>query len=294
MYVHHDPACAEYAAPGHPEAPGRVLATAALLAERHPEWLPVAGRYDPLPSADDAVLLRAHTRELLHRLRHPEGPMFDPDTPALPGMDAHARRAAGAAVGIAALALDGTKAFSLLRPPGHHATADRIQGFCYLNSVAVAALHAREALGANRVAVWDFDAHHGNGTESILHRRNGLLYVSCHQYPGYPNAGADSFDNIRNYPVSPGTPADRHIAALADSWAEVLAFQPDLVLVSAGFDAYAGDPLTDLRLRPKEFAVLGEWLRAAPCPVGAILEGGYSGEMPLLVNAFLEAWEGAG
>ena len=292
MHIYYDPTCAEYAAPGHPDAPFRVLKTVELLREKHPAWFPATGTDGALPPADDAALLRAHTPAHLARLRAPEGPMFDPDTAALPGMDGHARRAAGAAMGIAALALEGGKAVSLLRPPGHHATADRIMGFCYLNSVAVAALHAREALGAGRVAVWDFDAHHGNGTESILHHREGCLYVSSHQYPGYPNTGAESFDNVRNYPVLPGTAAERHLAALEQSWADVLAFRPDLVLVSAGFDAYAGDPLTDLRLRPREFAALGRWLGDAPCPVGAILEGGYSQELPLLVNTFLEAWEG--
>ena len=100
--------------------------------------------------------------------------------------------------------------------------------------------------------------------------------------PGYPNTGAESFDNVRNYPVPPGTPAEKHLAALEQSWADVLAFRPDLILVSAGFDAYAGDPLTDLRLRPREFAALGRWMSQAPCPVGAILEGGYSQELPLL------------
>ena len=143
------PTCAEYAAPGHPEAPFRVLKTAELLTARHPDWFPPSGKTVPLPPADDAALLRAHTPAHLARLHAPEGPMFDPDTAALPGMDGHARRAAGAAMGIAALALEGKKAFSLLRPPGHHATADRIMGFCYLNSAAVAALHARQALGAD-------------------------------------------------------------------------------------------------------------------------------------------------
>ena len=165
-------------------------------------------------------------------------------------------------------------------------------GFCYLNSVAIAALHAQAALGVGRVAVWDFDAHHGNGTEDILRGREGMFYASVHQYPGYPGTGTASFDNVRNDPVAPGTAAEKHLAVLEESWADVLAFKPDLILVSAGFDAYAGDPLTDLRLRPKEFAALGEWCRRAPWPVGAILEGGYSQELPVLVNTFLEAWEG--
>ncbi len=290
MTVLYDPACAEYAVPGHPEAPFRVLKTAELLREKHSEWMAAADK--PVVPADDATLLLAHTPAYLAQLRGQQEGMFDADTAALPGMDAHARRGAGAAVAVAGLALEGKKAFSLMRPPGHHATATQIMGFCYLNSVAVAALHAREVRGVGRVAVWDFDAHHGNGTEAILMGREGILYASVHQYPGYPGTGTAHVGNARNYPVAPGTPATEHLRALEASWADVLAFQPGLVLVSAGFDAYAGDPLTDMRLRPKEFAALGQWLRAAPCPVGAILEGGYSQELPVLVNTFLEEWEG--
>ncbi len=292
MFIHYDPRCAKYAAPGHPDAPFRVLRTAELLREKHPGWFPSAGTTEQVSPADDAALLLAHTPAHLARLRGQEEGMFDADTAALPGMDAHARRGVGAAVAVAGLALDGEKAFSLMRPPGHHATADQIMGFCYLNSVAVAALHTREIRGVGRVAVWDFDAHHGNGTEAILAGREGLLYASVHQSPGYPGTGTEHIGNARNYPVAPGTPAAEHLRALEASWADVLAFQPDLVLVSAGFDAYAGDPLTDLRLRPREFVALGQWLREAPCPVGAILEGGYSQELPVLINALLEAWEG--
>ena len=289
MYVLYDPACADYAAPDHPEAPFRVLRTAELLREKHADWF-----HGPAiqPATDDELLL-AHTSAHLARLRETVGGQFDPDTAALPGMDAHARRGVGGALQAARLAVAGDKAFSLLRPPGHHATADGIMGFCYLNSVAIAALHALAVLGLERVAVWDIDAHHGNGTEDILHERDGMLYVSVHQYPGYPGTGTKSFDNVKNYPVPPGTAAETHLAALEKSWADVLDFRPDLILVSAGFDAYAGDPLTDLRLRPKEFAALGRWMHDAPCPVGAILEGGYSQELPVLVNSFLEAWEGA-
>jgi acetoin utilization deacetylase AcuC-like enzyme len=167
-------------------------------------------------------------------------------------------------------------------------------GFCYLNGVAIAALHAVEALGARRVAVWDFDAHHGNGTEAILLGRPEFLYVSVHQSPCYPGTGLVSEGNARNYPVAPGTPAPEHLRALEASWADLLAFQPDLVLISAGFDAYAGDPITDLRLMPPDFAQLGVWVRESSLPAAAILEGGYSRDLPLLVEAFLDSWAAPG
>ena len=293
MRILYDPACAGYFAPGHPETPARVLRTASHLQERHPAWFrseEPGGRHSE-PAGDEAIL-RAHSPAHLSRLRAPGD--FDGDTPALPEIERHARRAAGQAIRAARLALAGEPAFSLMRPPGHHATRDRAMGFCYLNSAAIAALAAQAEFGAARVAIWDFDAHHGNGTEDILRDCSGLLYVSVHQAPGYPGTGLESTGNARNYPVAPGTPAATHLRVLAESWAEVLAFGPDLILVSAGFDAYAGDPLTDLRLRPKEFAALGAWLHAAPCPVAGILEGGYSQELPILAETFLAHWKNSG
>jgi acetoin utilization deacetylase AcuC-like enzyme len=176
-----------------------------------------------------------------------------------------------------------------MRPPGHHATRSQAMGFCYLNSIAIAALQA--AAEGVRVAVWDFDAHHGNGTEDILRDRPNLFFASVHQYPGYPGTGTASAGNIANFPVAPHTPRRDHLAALARSWDAVRAFQPGLVLVSAGFDAYARDPITAMTLEAEDFAALGGWLRAAGLPTAAVLEGGYSPDLPQLIDAFLSAWE---
>lgn len=291
MIIRHDPTCAEYAAPGHAEAPFRVLRTAEYLQGKHPDWFPVDARAtDPVA---DKTLRLAHSAAHLARLRTTTTGMFDADTAALPDMDAHARRGVEEALVVAELALEGEKAFSLMRPPGHHATANDIMGFCYLNAVAVAALHARSEHELERVAVWDFDAHHGNGTEAILARKKGVLYVSVHQFPCYPGTGEKSSGNVKNYPVAPGTSPEEHMQRLETSWTDILDFEPDLVLVSAGFDAYQGDPLTQMTLRLEDYATLGRWLNDTPCPVGAILEGGYSPDLPQLVGAFLEAWEGA-
>ena len=289
MRILYPPVCAEYDAPGHVEAPARVLRSAHHLRVAHPAWFDSALLDSPSELAADAAILRAHSAAHLARLHAPTAD-FDGDTPALPQIEVHARRAAGYAIEAARLALAGEKVFSLLRPPGHHATRDCAMGFCYLNSAAIAALAAQADFGAARVAIWDFDAHHGNGTEDILRDRAGLLYVSVHQAPGYPGTGLVSSGNARNFPIAPGTPAADHLRVLAQSWDAVLAFQPDLILASAGFDAYAGDPITDLRLRPKEFAELGRWLRAAPCACAAILEGGYSEQLPVLIEALLTAW----
>jgi acetoin utilization deacetylase AcuC-like enzyme len=181
-----------------------------------------------------------------------------------------------------------------MRPPGHHATDNRAMGFCYLNQVAIAALVAQRRFRAARVAVWDFDAHHGNGTEVILHGREDLFFASVHQFPGYPGTGTkDLRPNVRNWPVAPHTPRPEHMAALRASLDAVVAFRPDLILVSAGFDAYAKDPLTSMMLEREDFATLGTWLGETGRPAAAVLEGGYHEDLPLLIEAFLLAWDKA-
>jgi acetoin utilization deacetylase AcuC-like enzyme len=284
MVILHDPQSADYGSSMRPEQPARVLRPAAHLRARHPDW---AWR-GPIAPPPDVVLL-AHTPGHLRRLTTP--PDFDEDTPYFDGIGMHAGRSVGAALAATDLALAGHRAFSLMRPPGHHATADRAMGFCYLNQVAIAALYAQQRLGVRRVAVWDFDAHHGNGTETILQHRPDILFASVHQLPGYPETGAASFANCRNWPVPPHAPRAQHLAALRASLDAIVAFTPDLLLVSAGFDAYVHDPITELTLELEDFATLGGWLRATGLPAAAILEGGYSDQLALLIDAFLSAWE---
>jgi acetoin utilization deacetylase AcuC-like enzyme len=283
VILFHDPRCTEYATPGHPERPERVSATEAALRDRHPSW-----QWRVPSEASEEDVLRAHTRGHIERLAH--GPDFDPDTAFFPGILGHALRASGGALCAVAATLAGEgPAFSLMRPPGHHATADRAMGFCYLNHAAIAALSAR-ASGVGRVAIWDFDAHHGNGTEAIVEGRPGLLYASVHQWPGYPGTGTRSTASCRNWTVAPRSDRTRHMVALAESWRAVREFDPDLIVVSAGFDAYVGDPITEMTLEREDFAELGRWLAGEVAPAAAILEGGYSAEMPLLVDQFLSAW----
>lgn len=282
MIILHDSLCAEYGSHMRPEQPARVLRSAAHLQAAHPKWT-----WRQPAAADEPVLLTAHTPALLQRVQ--QAGDIDDDTPHFPGIYDHARRAVGAALAAADHALAGPHAFALMRPPGHHCTRTRAMGFCYLNQIAIAALHA--AAAGRRVAVWDFDAHHGNGTEDILKGRPDLLFVSVHQYPGYPGTGTESFANCRNFPVAPHTPRERHMADLARSWDAVVAFHPDLVLVSAGFDAYVGDPITEMTLEEEDFATLGRWLRDSGLPAAAILEGGYSPDLPQLIDSFLTAWE---
>lgn len=282
MIILHDPRCAEYGSSMRPEQPARVQRSAAHLRAAHPDWT-----WRQPGEVAESDLLAAHAPALLQRIARP--PDIDDDTPHFPGIEGHARRAVGAALSAAELALAGHRTFALMRPPGHHCTRRQAMGFCYLNQIAVTALHHADA--GRRVAVWDFDAHHGNGTEDILQGGANLLFASVHQSPGYPGTGLHSTGNCQNFPVAPHTARAAHMAELARAWEAVLAFRPDLVLVSAGFDAYAGDPITALTLEREDFAELGRWLCQAGRPAAAILEGGYSPDLPELIDAFLSAWE---
>jgi acetoin utilization deacetylase AcuC-like enzyme len=282
MTILHDPRCAEYGSSMRPEQPARIVHTAAHLRKMHPEW---AWRLPVVP--DEKILLTGHVPALLERIQR--APDIDDDTPYVPGIFDHARRSVGAALDAARLARAGEKAFALMRPPGHHCTRSQAMGFCYLNQIALAALQC--AADGARVAVWDFDAHHGNGTEDILDGRPGMFFTSVHQYPGYPGTGTRSTVNCRNFPVAPHTPRELHMAEIARAWEAVLLFKPDLVLVSAGFDAYARDPITAMTLEADDFAELGRWLRQSALPAAGVLEGGYSGDLPQLIDVFLSAWE---
>ena len=313
MLIFHDPQCAEYGTSMRPEQPARVLRTAAHLHAAHPAWewrVP-----PPAASVTDAALSLTHTPAHLKRLTQPRD--FDADTPFFEHIGDHARRSVSAALAAARHAVSHrTPVFSLMRPPGHHSSAGQAMGFCYLNQIAIAAVHAAYDFPAasasaltpvRRVAVWDFDAHHGNGTESILQSfissasplRDSLFFASVHQHPGYPGTGTrDLGPRLRNWPVGPRTARAEHMAVLRASFDAVIAFRPDLMLVSAGFDAYARDPITSMTLERDDFATLGDWLATArnstgspPIPAAAILEGGYSEDLPLLVEAFLRAWD---
>jgi acetoin utilization deacetylase AcuC-like enzyme len=284
-----DPAFREHeAGAGHPERPARLdavergLASAGLL-ERLQRLRP--------REATRAELERVHAATHVERVAATEGrgARFDADTSAGPRSYRAALLAAGAAVEAVDRILDGglDRAFCAVRPPGHHAEADRAMGFCLFNNVAVAAAHAL-ARGLTRVLVLDPDVHHGNGTQAIFESDPRVLYVSTHQFPFYPGTGSLAEVGTgagRGFTVNLPMPAGCGDAEYAAVYREIVepigaAFDPQLVLVSQGFDPHADDPLAGMRLTPAGFAaVMGSCLRAAAGAaqgrVVVTLEGGY-------------------
>lgn len=282
------PDCARHdPVPGHPEQPARLAA--ALAAFDHPA-LADCPRIDA-PLADRAALLRVHSAAHVERVfeagRRGALVQLDPDTAVAPGSLDAALRAAGAVVAAVDHVMAGTgrRAFCAVRPPGHHATRRLAMGFCQFNAIAVGAAHALARHGLSRVAVVDFDVHHGNGSQAIFWDEPRVLFASSHQWPLYPGSGAaeetGASANIANAPLPPGAGP----AAFRSAWADRLlpridAFAPELLLVSAGFDGHRDDPLGGLRLLADDYAWLTAELvalagRHAVGRLVASLEGGY-------------------
>ncbi len=287
MIVITDERCVEYSAPGHPEKPARISKTL----ERLRKQTDVAITWDKPAEVDLDQPMRAHSPALIRGVDTAMGD-FDADTPNHPKIAEHARRSVGGAIKAMQLVRQGKAAFSLLRPPGHHATKDRAMGFCYFNGVAVAALEAL-AMGAHRVAVFDFDVHHGNGTEAILLDHPHAAFASVHQSPCYPGTGLKAAgENCFNYPLPPRTPREIYRGVLKQALERLIAFKPDLIGVSAGFDAYARDPIAQEMLESEDFEWIGALLRDCGVKFFSVLEGGYSEDLPELVLAYLRGVQG--
>jgi acetoin utilization deacetylase AcuC-like enzyme len=184
--------------------------------------------------------------------------------------------------------------FALVRPPGHHALAGRAMGFCVFNNVAVAARAAQQRVGVERVAIVDFDVHHGNGTEAIFREDDSVLFVSLHQWPFYPGSGGpdDQAETTVNVPLPAGSGDEEYIEAFEQVVEPAVErFEPGLVLVSAGFDAHVGDPLAEMRVSEDGFRELARRCSAFAPRIAAVLEGGYELEtLPGLVDAALDGF----
>ena len=285
LYTH--PACLLHdPGPGHAERPARLHAV--LQALDHDRFAALDRIEAPQAIREQLqrVHSAAHVREILLGAPPDDMLALDPDTVMGPGSTEAALRAAGAMVAAVDAVLGGSarRAFCAVRPPGHHATRDQAMGFCLFNNIAVGAAHALVAHGLKRVAIADFDVHHGNGTQAIFEHEPRVLFTSSHQSPLYPDSGREDergVGNIVNGTLSPG--AGSH--EFRELWDGVLlprlhAFKPQLVLVSAGFDAHRSDPLADIRLGNEDYAWITQRLTAlADAHAGgrlvSTLEGGY-------------------
>jgi len=237
--------------------------------------------------ADEADVLRCHTPALLERVRTSRG-WLDPDTICSETTLEAALLAAGAA--IEAVRRGG---FALARPPGHHAEHDRAMGFCFFDSIAIAARWAQAEQGVERVAIVDWDVHHGNGTQDVVGDDPSILFVSLHQWPFYPGTGGpdDQRETVLNIPLAAGCGDDDYLEAWTRVDEAVRRFEPELLLVSCGFDAHVDDPLAGMRLSTGAFTELARRATQLAPRVAAVLEGGYNlRTLPALVTAALDGF----
>ena len=287
LLLTHAAALAHDTGPGHPERPDRIRTVKRALAAE-----PFADlERRPAPETSLDAIARAHPRAWVDALLA-AGPRdgyarIDADTILSPGTMEAALRGAGAAVAAADAVMSGevANAFVAMRPPGHHAERRRAMGLCFFNNAAIAARHAQAAHGAERVAILDWDVHHGNGTQDIVWADPTVLYASTHEMPLYPGTGAASergdHDTVVNAPLRAGDGGEAFREALDTRvLPRIEAFRPDFVIVSAGFDAHRRDPLANLRLEASDFAwathrVMDLAGRLCGGRIVSLLEGGY-------------------
>ncbi len=279
MKVFYSEECEKYHQEGHPEHPHRTS-----KAFKH-----LRGKYDfiePEPVTDDDLLL-AHAKELVNSVRHAN--FFDSDTPNLHKIFDYAKLAAGGATAAMNAASSDENAFSLMRPPGHHAGKNFLGGFCYFNNIAVA---VKLALKKNdKIAIVDIDGHHGNGTQDIFLGDKNVLFVSLHQKNAFPMSGFISSKNCLNYPLAPSTRSEVYLDILDKALDNVTDFDPDMIAVSAGFDTYKLDPLLELEIDKDAYFEIAAMISSLKKPVFAVLEGGYSSDLPECIENFLHGLE---
>ena len=277
----------------HPEKPERISKTIELLKGKI-KTKELGWKFMEPEQCTDNDLLLVHSQELIDKIK--SGNFYDPDTPNYPNIFNTAKLAAGSAIDAMHSAIDGETAFSLMRPPGHHAGRDFLGGFCYFNNIAIAVAKAFKMKKSkiNKVAILDIDGHHGNGTQDIFQDekwQNKVLYISLHQSPAYPGSGLYSINNCRNFPLKPGTDNREYLQNIDITINHIEKFDPELIAVSAGFDTYKDDPLLSLNLDIETYYEISRKLNELNKPIFAVLEGGYSTDLPQCIHQFLNGAE---
>ncbi|VVB78431.1 Histone deacetylase domain protein [uncultured archaeon] len=295
MKIIYSPKSVEYSKEGEPEAPFRVSKTYELLKENDPE----GKKFEfitPNPCSEEDIL-RVHSKEFLNAIKSggkENRELLDNDLVMYDNIFYYASLSAGAAIAAIESCLnDSENVFSLMRPPGHHA-GKVAEGFCYFNNMAIAVLKALESGKVKKIAIIDLDLHHGNGTQDIFFGDNRVLFISLHQSPEYPGTGLKSVGNCINFPLSVKTDEKLYLEKLEEAISEIKKFNPDLIGVSAGFDTYKKDPIVEygnFDLDIKSYEKIAQMIKSVEKPFFSILEGGYSSDVPSLIESYLNGLE---
>jgi acetoin utilization deacetylase AcuC-like enzyme len=281
MKIVFSPKCLEYHQFGHPENPTRVRVAYEFLKNKVHRFY----EFTEAKSCSIEDLLLVHSKEHIDNIKN--GNFFDYDTPALPNIFNYAKLSAGAAIQAAEFVINGENAFSLMRPPGHHATKDKAMGFCYLNNIAIAVAKLLKEGKASKVAILDIDVHHGNGTQEIFLGKDYILYISLHQFPHYPLTGQESEKNCLNYCLQAGSDEKEYLSNIEKALKDIKSFNPDMLAISAGFDTYEQDMLSDINLKITTYRKIGRRIKELKLPWFAVLEGGYTSKLSECIYEFL-------
>lgn len=280
MKVVYSPKFLEYKESGHPESPERIKRIYETLV-KDPRYTFVTPQQATLED-----LLLVHSKEHVEQVK--DNSFFNVDTPNISNIYEYGVLSVGAAIKTSEIALQEKYAFSLARPPGHHAGKDSIEGFCYFNNIAVAATKLLK--NDKKVAILDIDVHHGNGTQEIFLGKENVVFCSLHQVPLYPGTGWKSENNCYNFPLKPETDFDLYRDVLVQATDIIQKFTPTIVGVSLGFDTYKDDPLAQLHLETTDYNRIGVLIKKINKPTFFVLEGGYSEYIGECAFQFLQAF----
>jgi acetoin utilization deacetylase AcuC-like enzyme len=281
--------CLEYRQEGHPESAERVESIYQLLKEKSRKGTDKFEFLKPNLAKEEDIL-RVHSKNLLNKVK--SGNFLSFDCPNYENIFYYSSLSAGAAIKAAEHALNKEYSFSLMRPPGHHASKEKIGGFCYFNNIAIAVSYLFDNYqDIKKAGIIDFDVHHGNGTQDIFLNNKNVRYVSLHQSPHYPGTGLESQDNCFNYPLPSNIEEKEYIQIFKRAISKIKEFNPDIIAVSAGFDAFKQDYLSGINLEIETYSRIARLIMKLNKPVFSVLEGGYSSKIGDCVYAYLKELE---